>query len=311
MKKLPAMLLSILIVLIYSSAGFGQNSMSDADTVAFFVPDMRKPSSRFLTDVAGISGFFVQGGNLYQFKDRGSKEIRYGVLQSTFIQNKADPELRNLADGALTVVTGIGFGSTVDGRFEVSGKVNCNDSLPVWNVILFCEGYRETERERVNDNGSVSVETHDVYTYLWDKNATGLLIEGMDTIGFFRIIMNPLEDSLLKSFSADLFSPRPVKKSSNSTIISNYSNKTATEIDFGVAGTFGERNFLIISDGTDRRTWIFMDNEFMSVFQEYKSVSKKEQVMPYLLINKNVPGPDRRDLIRIAIMSRCLNAFLN
>lgn len=287
----------------------GQNSMSDVDMIAFFVPDLHKKSFEILTTAANVSDLFAWGGNLYQFDDRGSKEIQYGDLQSTFIQNKADPELRNIADGALTLVTGIGFGSTDDGRFEVSGKVNCNDSLPAWNVIMFCEGYRETERERVNNDNSTSVVTSETYIHFWDKNATGILIEGMDTIGFFRIIMNPREDSLLKPFSADLL---PHQQDKNSIIESpSFSAKTPVEIDFGVSGTFGERNFFILSDGAARKTWIFMDNEFMSMFQEYKLVSKKEQIMPYLLINKNIPGPDRRDLIRIAIMSRCLNAVLN
>ena len=287
----------------------GQSVMNDADTVAFFVPNLHKKSFEFLTTATDASDIFAWGGNLYQLDDSGSREIQYGDLRSTFIQNKADPELRNIADGALTLVTGIGFGSTDEGRFEVSGKINCNDSLPVWNVLLFCEGYKETNRERVNDGNSTSVETSETYIHLWDKNATGVLIEGMDTIGVFRIIMNPREDSLLKSFSDDLLPPQPAKKSI--TISSSLSVKTPVETDFGISGKFGGNDFFVISDGTDRKTWTFINNEFMSVFQEYRSLGRKLQIMPYILINKNVPVPDRRDLIRIAIMSRCLNAVLN
>jgi hypothetical protein len=43
----------------------------------------------------------------------------------------------------------------------------------------------------VNEDGSVSVATNEVYLF-WDMDATGMLIEGNDTIGFFRI-MNPRE----------------------------------------------------------------------------------------------------------------------
>ena len=286
-----------------------QSVMSDADTVAFFVPNLHKKSFEFLTTATNASDLFAWGGNLYQFDDRGSREIQYGDLHSTFIQNKADPELRNIADGALTLVTGIGFGSTDDGRFEVSGRINCNDSLPVWNVLLFCEGSRETNRERVNDDNSTSVVTSETHVHLWDKNATGILLEGLDTIGFFRIIMNPREDSLLKSFTADLLPLQQAKKSVN--VSSSLSVKTPVEFDFGISGTFCGNDFFVISDGTDRKTWTFINNEYMSVFQEYRSLGKKLQIMPYLIVNKNVPGPDRRDLIRIAIMSRCLNAVLN
>jgi hypothetical protein len=288
----------------------GQNVMNDVDTVAFFVPNMHKNSFKFLTGVADISELFVWGGNLYQFSDGGAKEIQYGDLQSTFFQSKADPALRNMADGAMTLVTGTGFNSIDDGNFEISGIVKCNDTLPDWNVLMFCEGYMETERERVREGaGYVGVSTNQTYVRNWDKNATGILIEGNDTIGFFGIIMNPREDSLLKSFSADLFPNQ--QASNNLTIKSSLSAKTPVEIDFGIAGTFREKNFFVISNGTDRKTWIFMDNVLMSMFQEYKAISRKYQIMPYLLVNKNIPGPDRRDQVRIAIMSRCLNAVLN
>lgn len=289
----------------------GQEVMSEVDTIAFFVPDMRKPSFRFLTDVANISEFYEWGGNLYQYHDRGDKEIQYSDLQSTFIQKKADPALRDMADGAMTLITGVGFGSSVDGHFEVSGKIRCNDSLPEWSVLMLCEGSRETDRERVRDEyGSTGVSTNQTYIYNWNRNATGILTEGIDTIGYFRIIMNPLEDSLLKSFSADLLPPRKVKNS-NLTVKSNYAVKTAAEIDFGISGTFCGNDFFIISDGTDRKTWIYINNAFMSMFQEYRSLGRKSQMMPYLIVNKNIPSADRRDLVRIAIMSRCLNAVLN
>lgn len=286
----------------------GQKVMSNLDTIAFFMPDLHRKSFELLTAVTGISDLFAWGGNLYEFSDRGSKEIQYGDFQSMFFRQGADRTLRDISDGALTLVTGIGFGSTEGGTFEVSGKVNCNDTLPVWNVLLFCEGYKETERDRVDDNGSLSVGKNETYIHLWDKNATGILIEGNDTIGSFRIIMNPREDSLLKSFTTDLLPHRQAKKS---IIESSLSAKSLVEIDFGISGTFCGKDFFIISDGTDRKEWIFIDNEFMSMFQEYKTISSKDQIMPYLLVNKNISGFDRRDLVRIAIMGRFLNAVLN
>jgi hypothetical protein len=289
----------------------GQVVIQDADTVAFFVPDMHKPSFRFLTDVANISEFYEWGGNLYQFRSNGAKEIQYGDLKNTFIQNEADRELRDIADGVMTLVTGIGFGSTVDGHYEVSGIVKCNDSLPDWNVLLFCEGSRETDRERVQNENGTGVSTSQTYIYNWDRNASGILIEGADTIGYFRIIMHPGEDSLLKPCTDDLFSSRKVNKSSNLTIKSYYSARTAPEADFGIAGTFCGNDFFVISDGTDRKTWIFMNNTLLSMFQEYRSLGRKSQIMPYLIVNKNISDADRNDLIRIAIMSRCLNAVLN
>lgn len=290
----------------------GQDGKREIDTITFTVPDLHKNSFRFLTRAANIYEFFDWGGNLYQFSHNGSKEIQYGDLESKFVRYKADPTLRNIGDGTLTLITGIGFNSRTEGTWEISGKVKCNDTLSDWNVLMSCAGYVETERERVRDeDGFSSVATNKTSVYNWSERASGMLIEGSDTIGFFRIIMNPREDSLLKSYSADIFQHRQVHKNSNIVIRSDYSNKTPREIDFGISGIFREKNFFIISDGTDRKTWIFLEDALMSMFQEYRSLSRKYQIMPYLLINKNIPGPDIHDQVRIAIMCRCLNAVLN
>jgi hypothetical protein len=286
--------------------------MGDIDTVKFFVPGLHKNSFKFLTETADISEFFDWGGNLYQFFDRGAKEIQYGDLQNTFFQYKADPTLRKIGDGVMTLITGIGFNSITDGYWEISGTVKCNDSLPDWNVHMYCEGYVETERQRVPDeDGFSSVSTNHTSVYNWSANSSGILIEGNDTIGFFRIIMNPREDSLIKFFAADIIPHQQLHKKSNTAIRSDFAIKTPVEIDFGISGIFREKNFFIISDGTDRKTWIFQENELISMFQEYRSISRKYKIMPYLLINKNIPGPDRNDQVRIAVMCRCLNTVLN
>ena len=78
--------------------------MSDIDTVAFIVPDMHKNSFRFLARAANISEFFDWEGNLYRFFDRGAKEIQYGDLESKFVKYKADPTLRNIGDGVMTLI---------------------------------------------------------------------------------------------------------------------------------------------------------------------------------------------------------------
>lgn len=290
----------------------GQNVIRDIDTVEFIVPNMHKNSFKFLTKAANISEFFDWGGNLYQFSDRGAKEIQYGDLQSRFVQYEADSKIRNVGDGAMTLITGIGFNSRTNGNWEISGKVTCNDSLPDWNVYMYCSGYVETERERIrNEDGSSSVATNQSSIYNWSENATGILIEGTDTIGFFRITLNPREDSLLQSYSADIFPHRQVQKKTKIIIRSDLSNKTPNDIDFGISGIFRGRNFILISDGAEHKTWIFIDNAVISMFQEYYSISRKFQITPYLLLNKYIPGPDRHDQVRIAIMSRCMNTVLN
>jgi hypothetical protein len=291
---------------------YGQTGRRDLDSVAVVVPHINKKSYKFLARAANISELIDWGGNLYQFFDMGVKEIQYGDLERKFTQNKADPAVRNLADGTMTLVTGIGFNSTTDGKWEIAGRIICNDSLPDWNILMYCGGSVETDRDRVrNEDGSMSVVTSYSNVYYWDKESTGILIESNDTIGSFRIIMNPREDSLLKSLSADIFPHRQANHNTKLKFSSDFSWKTANDIDFGITGRFREKNFSIVSNGIDHKTWIFWDNVFMSMFQEYYTISKKDQITPYLLVNHNISGHDRRDQIRIVIMGRCLNAVLN
>jgi hypothetical protein len=56
-------------------------------------------------------------------------------------------------------------------------------------------------------------------------------------------------NSLLKSFSADLFPHQQVNKSKD------FPAMTAFEIDFGISGTFREKNFFIISTGKYKYSW--------------------------------------------------------
>ena len=49
-----------------------------------------------------------------------------------------------------------------------------------------------------SDDGFSYIATNHTSVYNWSNNATGILIEGNDSIEFFRIIMNPREDLLTK-----------------------------------------------------------------------------------------------------------------
>lgn len=252
--------------------------------------------------------------NKYKFFDQGAKEIKLSYKQPKLVKDKANSIFRDIGNGALTIFTGIGFSSSTDVNWKIAGTIECNDTLPDWNVNLFCEGFLNKDRERVrNDDGSWSVETKETRLYYWDKDATGVLIEGNDTIGFFLIIMNPREDKLLKSWSDDIFPPQQVQQNIKSKNKFALFLNPPPALDYGITGIFREKNFSIISSGTDGKLWILLDNVFICIFQsepDYSGMSKKYRIIPYLLINKNIPAPDRRDLFRLAIISRFLSHSL-
>ena len=114
----------------------GQTRMSNIDSVAIVVPNMKKNPYKFLARAANISELIDWGGNVYQFCDNGSKEIQYGEIERKFVQYKADPVLRNIGDGAMTLIMGVGFNTISDGKWEIAGKIICNDTLFRTGIFL-------------------------------------------------------------------------------------------------------------------------------------------------------------------------------
>jgi len=173
----------------------------------------------------------------------------------------------------------------------------------------------QKDRERVKDSdGSWSVETNETNVYYWEKNASGVIIERQDTVGYFLIKMNPGADSLLKTWSEYILPEKEANHNDMSKINLSVSWKPVSGNDYGIVGRFRNNDFFIIRNGIDRKAWISIDNILRCKFQsdlDYPGISKKYRVMPYLLINNNIPGQDRRDLFRLAILSCFLNNYLN
>jgi hypothetical protein len=289
------LLFILLTGILYAHPVHGQIQMEGLDSIPMLKPKGSK--------------------SLYRFTDNGAKEIQILDNKIELTRHKPNAFLRDAGNGALTALTGFGFGSTTDGTWKISGTIHCNDTLNDWLINMFCEGYLQKDRERVrNDDGSRSVETTETYVYYWEKNASGLIMESKDTIGYFLIVMNPREDSLLKSWS-DVILPKIVdKENAKPKIKFTVSWKPLPGNDYGIIGKLRNRDFFIIRNGTDRKAWISMDNIMRCKFQsdpDYPGLSKKYNIMPYLLINKNVPGQDRRDLFRLSMLNRFMNSYLD
>jgi hypothetical protein len=284
----------IIIGILFAPLISGQISKADLDSVPIIKPKINR--------------------NIYKFYDSGDKEIQISQIKAELVHYKTNPVLRDVGNGLMTAITGFGFSSSTDVNWKISGTINCNDMLPDWIVSLFCEGYLQKDRERVqNDDGSWSVETNETNVYNWDKNSGGILMEGNDSIGLFMIIMNPREDKLLKSWSLDVLPQQPVQQSSKPKIKWEVSWKPSPGIDYGISGNFRDKSFAIIRNGTDRKVWIFLDSLLVCIFQSdlnYRGMSRKYRIMPYFLMNKNISGRDRLDLFRLAMVSKLLTNSL-
>ena len=281
--------------ILFAAPVHGQIQMEGLDSIPMFKPKVNR--------------------SLYRFEETGVKEIQILDNHIELVRYKPNAFIRDIGNGALTALTGFGFSSTTDGNWKISGTIQCNDTLSDWIINLFCEGYLQKNREKVkDDDGSWTVETNETNVYFWEKNASGLIMESQDTIGYFLIIMNPREDTLMKTWSDYILPEKVANDNAKSKIKVTVSWKPVPGNDYGIVGKFRNKDFFIIRNGTDRKAWISMDNILRCKFQsdlDYPGLSKKYRIMPYLLINNNIPGQDRRDLFRLAILSCFLNNYLN
>ncbi len=110
----------ILTGILFAPYISGQTGLSDLDSIAII-----KPKSLI---------------NLYRFADNGKKVIQLGTIKTELVNYKTNPTFRDIGNGLMTALTGIGFSSSTDVNWKISGIIKYNDMAPDWIVSLFCEG---------------------------------------------------------------------------------------------------------------------------------------------------------------------------
>ena len=254
-------------------------------------------------------------GELYQFIDNGHKEILYRNVDNVLIKDSSTPGLSGFTSAVLTELTGLGSSSGREGFWNVSGSINCNDTIPDWHMCLFCKGYQQKDRERTrNDDGSVSMVTNKTNIYYWNDKATGVILESMDTVVFFQILIGIPKDELAKKWYEFIFNNRSFSQNLSSNTKSHAEPYFSYGASYEITGKFNGKNFVLIQNGTNRKVWIFFDELLAGIFQgdiDYSGVSKKSRNQPYLMINKEIPSGDRRYIFRLAIMSRFMNNYMD
>jgi hypothetical protein len=220
--------------------------------------------------------------------------------------------LAEISANVITDLTGYPFVSSLGADWKISGNITSNDLLPDWNVSLYCRGAVETERE--NRDGLLSVESQEVNVYNWEKGASGIIVEGNDTIGFFIITVNPLEDILLKPHVTEVFPDTNNGRTAKPKIRVSASWIPSPGVDYGIVGKIGYINLMIIRNGTNRKVWIYLDDHLHCMYQSdinETGISKKYRIIPYFLMENDIPRQERYDLFRLAWVSRMLSKCLD
>jgi hypothetical protein len=293
-RTLFRLLLSLALLMALSVVS-GQEVTTDLDSIRVMKPKMRQ--------------------SIYQFIDFGSKEIQIENEKAELIKDPETPKLNGFGSAAFTSLTGLNSSSKKEGYWIVDGLIHCNDTLPDWHVKLFCDGYIEKEREKVrNDDGSWSIETNEQKVFYWDNDPFGVILENIDTLGSFQINMKLTEDELLSRWDRFIFPAKSFSQTAGTKKSPWVITSFVMEKDFEIRGKFHEKDFVLIQTGSNHKVWIFIDESLAGMFQadnDNAGVTKKHRNAPYILINKEIPACDRRNIFRLAIMSRYVNDYVS
>lgn len=290
MKRQFYILCAIIAALLPYPSVEGQSAVSGFDTVAWL-----------------RVGVF---SDKYIFTYPTEREIKLKEKAADLVKYKASPVFGNIGSTALTVLTGIGFVTSSEVNWKLSAVIKCNDALPDWKIDLFCEGELEKERERVrNDDGSWSVETIKTASYFWERNSTGIIMEGSDTISMFRIILNPVMDSTLAPYAKYFFVPPEELSEKSNSRVTRFIEQYSSFRDYGISGVFRGNSFTMISDGSESLAWGFLDGHysFKHLFDDgYRFSKNKETVDPMVLISRDTDSSNRSDFFRLAMTNQFL-----
>ena len=200
--------------------------------------------------------------------------------------------------GALTLISGIGISGAKDVDWYLAASIRTSNPNYDWISDIYCPGYIEKQRTRTtNSDGSHGVETSYVDVFSWQNGALGYIIEAGDTVGWHYVVRYPARDTATIQWANQVLNPNPGKTNFNPN-------------DFALLGEFLGIKSIMIYNSAENRMYIFRQKELLGICQYAKIPSplvrkkKRVYVQPYLLVNREMPVPDRIDVLRLAILGK-------
>lgn len=218
------------------------------------------------------------------------------------------PRKSGFFEGALTLLTGIGTGSSTESSWLLSANINSIEKSDAWDALLFVEGEYIKNRERIkNDDGSVSIDTQKGVVIHWDKGAYGLVRHHADTLAVFQVSQELNKDSLNEMWLSTL--------RNHGRAVSNKLKKYdpyGSGSDLYINGVFRNKPFLLITDEQSYQSLLVINGEPMALFQQntpYIILSKKDKVRPYILCRSGLSSSESSDFIRLALLTVMVRTY--
>lgn len=283
--------------------------------VSLFLPGQL--SAQQINDPITLGIFKPKKSRLeYKFNDTNINSIRIktvGPQKKTYTGGEAARDFFNDI-----LVGGLGFStsSSDDMEWQLKGELQCTNDTMNWEVLLFCSGEFEKEKEVVeNDDGSKSIETTKHKYVHWDEGSTGVILENEVPIGKFGVFMMPRNDSLIYNTYKEAFldEPESIKTTSKNRFYIESIDEYIPE--YAVLGVFREKQFTLIANGDSRRMWFYVNNQLIWVFKtdvdNLLPIHKKDRFMPTLHVSKQATKEEMYDWYRMALTSKYISTALS
>jgi hypothetical protein len=276
----PLRISLVITLLSFALAADAQKLLMDYDSLAITKPRPGQPTYMFPSPGIGTSTLV--------YKTPFSTEL---------------PMPKRPFEGFLTLVTGIGTGTSDSSNFLGTHEIKVDDPLKNWRVHLYCNGMRSTDRERVKDADGYSVNKVKSVRLDWSSNARGFLLEQTDTVGLFLIIREPRIDKQMAPWITFLELRYEVPRSATGPAAYPF----APFRDYALYGKLRDKFFYVVASGNRFVSLILFDEKpvglFRSDFNHVVRATKKWSYTPYLLVDKSLEQPARDDVMRLAMLS--------
>ncbi len=209
-----------------------------------------------------------------------------------------------------------GFTTSREVIWQLESRLVANDKRFNWDIIVLCPGelYKEKEHQHDPATGEDAVVTVAYVEIFWEEGAAGIIKENEQIIGSFKVVVDPAADSSLFETYYDVFQdpPRNLRTKARNSFY-----QQALEVQFreyAVLGKFRGEEFALVSNGVSHSMWFFINDVLACVFYsdlDALPVHKDDRVMPYLLLDPDIPDEKLADWYRLAMFSRFLYAEVN
>ena len=242
----------------------------------------------------------------YSLNDTVINRIGITAWDARVVSEAPDKFGSNIARYALARLLGSSTGPLKDVVFEMTGKILTNDTTLDWRTDLFCQGTQQKVSQKEKEYGITTVSTSTEQNLLWGNGLFGYVIEKGDTIGRYKVLIDPRKDTLIDEWTKAVYKGTTKQK--------HHAFKSLSE--YALYGEFTGKKYAILYNSDEEKIYIFEDSNLYGIYtyDRLSHIAKKrrlKQPSPSLLVNETLTEDERVDIIRLAMVGQWLKKTID